>query len=99
EEDEVGVTHEAEGEVEAALLAAREVVPAVLSLAFEPDEADDVIDVHGLRIEAGEVGQGLFAQKVFDWAGGRGDVPRGAPPTGGGWGGVDAEHTGVARTP
>src|SRR6185437_15522090 len=43
EEDEVGVTHEAEGEVEAALLAPREIVPAVLSLAFEPDEADDVV--------------------------------------------------------
>src|SRR5690606_9483810 len=57
EEQQLGASDDAEGDVDAALLAARELRDACTRLLLEADGGDHLVDVARIRIEPGEVTQ------------------------------------------
>lgn len=66
EEEQLGPADDAEGDVDAATLSARELADADLGLVGETDRGDGLVDVARPRVERGEVGE-----QLADGGGGR----------------------------
>src|SRR5690606_7429698 len=97
EEQQLGASDDAEGDVDAALLTTRELGDARVRLLLEPDGGDRLVDVTRVRVEAGEVPQLLAHRRGARLAGRLQHDAEPCLPGQVAVVGVDAEHAHLAR--